>query len=79
MPAVMSAPLQKGVRMAQTIDLPEAKADAAAPANASYPFWRLQMDGIWTVRDAERFTRNNSGDRSVRQLRSARAEGGFSD
>lgn len=47
-------------------------------ANASYPFWRLQTDGIWTVRDADRFTRNSSGDVSVGQLRSAHAEAGFS-
>lgn len=48
-------------------------------ANANYPFWRLQTDGIWTVRDAERFTRNSSGDVSTGQLRSAHAEGGFTD
>ena len=50
-----------------------------AQVNASYPFWRLQIDGIWTVRDAEQFKRNSSGDVSVGQLRSADAQAGFND
>jgi putative restriction endonuclease len=50
-----------------------------AQAAANYPFWRLQTDGFWTVRDPDRFTRNSSGDVSAGQLRAAGAEAGFSD
>jgi putative restriction endonuclease len=50
-----------------------------AQTSVHYPFWRLQTDGLWTVRDAARFTPNGSGDVAVTQLRAAEAEAGFSD
>lgn len=43
-----------------------------------YPFWRLQMDGFWEVRDAKSFgSRKSNTDPPISQLRERDAQAGF--
>ena len=49
-----------------------------SPANAGYPFWRLQTDGLWEVESANTFpTRASNNDPPLRSLRDRPARGGF--
>ncbi len=42
-----------------------------------FPFWRLQKDGVWEVRGAERVKENSSGDVSPKELREFNVFGGL--
>jgi putative restriction endonuclease len=52
--------------------------DVDGRANAGYPFWRLQTDGLWEVKDASLFSsRQSKTDPPLSALRSRSARGGF--
>ena len=53
---------------------------ADGPYHVSYPFWRLQNDGLWVVENADAVEENASGDpRSVVALRELDPVGRFTD
>jgi putative restriction endonuclease len=52
--------------------------DSEGRANAGYPFWRLQTDGLWEVDAASTFpSRKSNTDPPLTALRSRPALGGF--
>ena len=59
-------------------DLIERYSEIEGRANAGYPFWRLQADGLWEVVDASSFpARQSNTDPPLSVLRSRPAVGGF--
>lgn len=63
---------------AELRELIEGFSDVAGRANAGYPFWRLQADGLWEVEDASSFpSRQSNTDPPLSSLRSRPARGGF--
>lgn len=59
-------------------ELIERFSDIDGRANAGYPFWRLQADGLWEVEDASSFpSRRSNTDPPLSALRSRPARGGF--
>lgn len=63
---------------AELRELIERFSDIDGRANAGYPFWRLQTDGLWEVEDASSFpSRQSNTDPPLSALRSRPARGGF--
>jgi putative restriction endonuclease len=59
-------------------DLIERFGQIKGRANAGYPFWRLQADGLWEVAEASTFSsRKSNTDPTLTELRSRPARGGF--